>query len=305
MADSLSLPICFSFKAFKHSCHQCGNIHLASEPHVYTYVDEEHISPYLLDSITAQPFDEAVNLPCGHAFSRLALETALSYKAECPQCRQPVVVGKDNISVAYLLRGLSDSLIVQCPLQCASVSSSASSSVSSSASVTSTTSASSSLSSTTSASTTTSVCERSALPRHLLTCPNFVIRCPNPEATCSALMRRKDVMDHNCVNYWRNSAILIHKQRRCDNLYYSGKCLAQGLQQNEAEAFKCFKLAAQQGHLQALCTLAQSYELGELGVAKNIARAREMYQEASDRGSELARLKLVELSEVKLETSSC
>lgn len=247
-------------------CNKCGGKHAFNEPHEYMYLDEDDINPYLIDPISSQPFLDAINLPCGHTFSQIALETALMYKNECPQCRRPLKED-EQVSSAFLLRGLTDQLIVKCPLKCGA-----------------------------------GVLERGKLEHHLTECPNKMVKCmlhlsmapsaddANAEIDssaicCKAIIKRKDVPNHNCIEYWRTAAIKTHRFRQQDRVYYKALFLCNGLIDpplihDNNEALKEFRHLAQQGHVLSLFALGQSYELGKLGLAVDLSSALEYYEAA-------------------------
>ena len=58
--------------------------------------------------------------------------------------------------------------------------------------------------------------------------------------------------------------------------------------QNEKEAFRWFSAAAEQGHAEAKCCLAELYASG-LGVAKDMKKAKQMARDGFDSGEQLCR----------------
>ena len=229
------------------SCLTCGITHLETEAHVYKYLNEDQIDNHLLDPITLQPLINAINLPCGHSFSQEAFETAFTRKNECPQCRKRVKPAE--VSAAYALRGLTDNLDVQCPLKCGSP-----------------------------------PLTRGLLSTHLQTCPNVTTKCDKQTTAntlCGAIVKRKDLPQHNCVHYWRSAAIHLHQQRQNDNLYYTA---CSQFESNEEEAVTRLKVGARRGHEMSLFTLAQCYEQGDLSLAIDLQMALELYELAKERG---------------------
>jgi hypothetical protein len=271
-------------------CNKCGGKHAFNEPHEYLYIDEDGINPYLIDPISSQPFLDAINLPCGHTFSRIALETALMYKNECPQCRRPLK-DDEEMSSAFLLRGLTDQLFVKCPLKCGA-----------------------------------GILERGKLEHHLSLCPNKMVKCmlhlsmaptdsaadananANADAAdidsspvcCKAIIKRKDVPHHNCIEYWRTAAIKTHRFRQQDRVYYKALFICDGLidpplNHNNKEALKEFRNLAQQGHVLSLFALGQCYEFGKLDLQVDLVAALECYEAAKAGGVVAAKEKVNEL----------
>ena len=67
-------------------------------------------------------------------------------------------------------------------------------------------------------------------------------------------------------------------------MYYYGK----GVAQDNAEALKWYRKAAEQGHASAQYNLGYMYEYG-IGVAKDLHEARKWYQKAAAQGNGYAK----------------
>jgi TPR repeat protein len=72
-----------------------------------------------------------------------------------------------------------------------------------------------------------------------------------------------------------------------------------GLEKNDAEAARLFKLAADQGYSYAQFYLGIFYENGFGGLPKNLAEAARLYKLAADQGDDNARANLSRLNDGK------
>lgn len=100
-------------------CKECGELHDNPQEHLYTYVDSHEIlnKRGLVDSITLEPFIDPVELSsCGHTFSRYSIESALSTKKECPECRKKTFSTPKETS--RIIREQVNQLDVICPNKC-------------------------------------------------------------------------------------------------------------------------------------------------------------------------------------------
>ena len=100
-------------------CKECGEVHANPQEHLYTYVDSHEIliKRGLVDSITLEPFIDPVEIPsCGHTFSRYSIESALSTKKECPECRKKTYCTPKETS--RIIREQVNQLDVICPNKC-------------------------------------------------------------------------------------------------------------------------------------------------------------------------------------------
>ena len=98
-------------------CKECGEIHANPNEHIYVYVDSPELlnKRGLVDSLTLEPFIDPVELPCRHTFTRTSIESALSNKKECPECRKKT--SKIN-ETSRIVREQVNQLEVVCPNKC-------------------------------------------------------------------------------------------------------------------------------------------------------------------------------------------
>ena len=148
-------------------CKECGDVHANPNEHIYTYVDSQELlnKRGLVDSLTLEPFIDPVELPCRHTFTRTSIESALSNKKECPECRKKT--SKIN-ETSRIVREQVNQLEVVCPNRCGMN------------------------------------VERQLLPNHLVEkCENRKICCPNKykEESCKFYGVKNDLETHKneCV----------------------------------------------------------------------------------------------------------
>jgi hypothetical protein len=99
-------------------CKECGEVHDNPKEHIFTYIDSHELlnKRGLVDSITLEPFIDPVELSsCGHTFSRYSIESALSTKKECPECRKKSTKISET---SRIIREQVNQLEVVCPNIC-------------------------------------------------------------------------------------------------------------------------------------------------------------------------------------------
>jgi hypothetical protein len=69
-------------------CRICGQGHAAHEPHVYDYAEE--VDEDLTCHICLQPFVTPLDIPCGHTFCGVCLNSYLRFQQLCPIDREPL-----------------------------------------------------------------------------------------------------------------------------------------------------------------------------------------------------------------------
>ena len=127
------------------SCLDCGHLPHLDNPgeHKFEYIksDEELLQEGLMCPLTLEPLFDAVDLPCGHTFSRYAIAAHFQIKKKgCPVCKANC---NKISSVSIIIRNILDKLQIRCPKQCGAI------------------------------------IERSTIKDHLKICPSILVFCSN------------------------------------------------------------------------------------------------------------------------------
>jgi hypothetical protein len=107
----------------QQSCVDCGHPqHLGNlYEHKFEYIksDEELLQEGLTCPLTLEPLFDAVDLPCGHTFSRYAITAHFQIKKKgCPVCKSHC---NKITSVSIIIRNILDKLQIRCPKQCGAI----------------------------------------------------------------------------------------------------------------------------------------------------------------------------------------
>uniref|UniRef100_A0A8C5SMI5 Ligand of Numb protein X 2-like n=1 Tax=Laticauda laticaudata TaxID=8630 RepID=A0A8C5SMI5_LATLA len=95
-------------------CHECGQIHLLPDNHLYNFQDE--VDDDLTCHICLQPLLQPMDTPCGHTYCFRCLENFMQEHSFCPMDRKKLSFQNCRKS-SLLVRNLLDKLIVLCPFQ--------------------------------------------------------------------------------------------------------------------------------------------------------------------------------------------
>ncbi|KAG8144326.1 putative Ligand of Numb protein [Naja naja] len=95
-------------------CHECGQIHLLPDNHLYNFQDE--VDDDLTCHICLQPLLQPMDTPCGHTYCFRCLENFMQEYSFCPMDRKKLSFQNCRKS-SLLVRNLLDKLIVFCPFQ--------------------------------------------------------------------------------------------------------------------------------------------------------------------------------------------
>ncbi|KAM3827523.1 ligand of Numb protein X 2-like isoform 2-T3 [Vipera latastei] len=95
-------------------CHECGQIHLLPDNHLYNFQDE--VDDDLTCHICLQPLLQPMDTPCGHTYCFICLENFMQEYNFCPMDRKKLSFQNCRRS-SLLVRNLLDKLIVLCPFQ--------------------------------------------------------------------------------------------------------------------------------------------------------------------------------------------
>lgn len=130
---------------YVQSCIECGHQQHLDNPgeHKFEYIksDEELLQEGLTCPLTLEPLFDAVDLPCGHTFSKYAITAHFQIKKKgCPVCKS---LCNKLTSVSIIIRNILDKLQIRCPKQCGSI------------------------------------IERSTIKDHLKICPSTLVFCSN------------------------------------------------------------------------------------------------------------------------------
>ena len=130
---------------YVQSCIDCGHQQHLDNPgdHKFEYIksDEELLQEGLTCPLTLEPLFDAVDLPCGHTFSKYAITAHFQIKKKgCPVCKS---LCNKLTSVSIIIRNILDKLQIRCPKQCGAI------------------------------------IERSTIKDHLKICPSTLVFCSN------------------------------------------------------------------------------------------------------------------------------
>ncbi|XP_060548027.1 ligand of Numb protein X 2-like [Pantherophis guttatus] len=95
-------------------CHECGQIHLLPDNHLYNFQDE--VDDDLTCHICLQPLLQPMDTPCGHTYCFRCLENFMQEYSFCPMDRKKLSFQNCRKS-SLLVRNLLDKLLVLCPFQ--------------------------------------------------------------------------------------------------------------------------------------------------------------------------------------------
>uniref|UniRef100_A0A0F7Z8B6 Ligand of Numb protein X 2-like n=1 Tax=Crotalus adamanteus TaxID=8729 RepID=A0A0F7Z8B6_CROAD len=95
-------------------CHECGQIHLLPDNHLYNFQDE--VDDDLTCHICLQPLLQPMDTPCGHTYCFRCLENFMQEYSFCPMDRKKLSFHSCRKS-SLLVRNLLDKLVVLCPFQ--------------------------------------------------------------------------------------------------------------------------------------------------------------------------------------------
>ncbi|KAM8964935.1 ligand of Numb protein X 2 isoform X1 [Sarcophilus harrisii] len=109
---AFSTPESAPLRAESKLCTSCGQLHGASDNHLYNFRDE--VDEELVCNICLQPLLQPVDTPCGHTYCSHCLESFLQDSSFCPMDREPLAFPSCRKST-LLVRNLLDKLIVFCP----------------------------------------------------------------------------------------------------------------------------------------------------------------------------------------------
>ena len=90
---------------------------------------------------------------------------------------------------------------------------------------------------------------------------------------------------------------LAAEQGHSDAQYYLAYAYELGLEESPSEALRLYQLAAEQGHSAALFSLAFAYEYGWLGLEESPGEALRLYRIAADKGHSAAQYRLAQAYE--------
>lgn len=108
---------------YVQSCIDCGHQQHLDNPgdHKFEYIksDEELLQEGLTCPLTLEPLFDAVDLPCGHTFSKYAITAHFQIKKKgCPVCKS---LCNKLTSVSIIIRNILDKLQIRCPKQCGAI----------------------------------------------------------------------------------------------------------------------------------------------------------------------------------------